>query len=68
MDLKIVEMSLKTERMSLKMSLNEQKSFFNYAGRHGYIEYRATFDFNRAVCAFLMKLPMQWRIINGRLL
>lgn len=25
----------------------------DYAGRHGYIEYRATFDFNRAVCRIL---------------
>lgn len=25
----------------------------DYAGRHGYIQYRATFDFNRAVCRIL---------------
>lgn len=25
----------------------------DFAGRHGYIEYRATFDFNRAVCRIL---------------
>lgn len=25
----------------------------DYGGRHGYIEYRATFDFNRAVCRIL---------------
>ena len=29
----------------------------NHAGRHGYVEYRETFDLNRAICKILEEAP-----------